>query len=143
MFALFDWVESVVVILKESIPAIHPANLVFVLFLPAAFVNVALGPLSVASCDLFDADSWVFAVVAILVKVWVGSAVWEGRVEEAARRSTESLLHSKGIVAELVDPFCLRRKLGKVLKQDFFGKLIQTIKTLLRCSWRNLIVFKY
>jgi hypothetical protein len=138
LIILLDRVESVVVILKKKIPASHSADLIFVLFLPVAFVDVSFCPFSVTGRDLFNSDSRVFAVVAVLVKIWVGSAVRQGRVEEAAARSAESALHSSSVVAELVDPFFLRWKLGKVVKQDLFGKLVQAVQTLLRGSRWNL-----
>ena len=125
-------------ILEKKIPACHSTNLIFVLFLPVAFVDVSFCPFSVTGRDLFNPDSRVFAVVAVLVKVWVGSAVRQGRVEEAAARSAESALHSSGVVAELVDPFFLRWKLGKVVEQDFFGKLVQAVQTLFGGSRWNL-----
>ena len=133
-----DWVESVVVILKKRIPSIHSADLVFVFFLSVAFVNVSLRPFSVTSCDLLHSNSWIFAVVSVLVKVWVGSAVWKSRVEETTGGTTESSLHSLSIVTELENPFCLRRKLGEMLEEDLLGELIQAVQTLLRCSRRNL-----
>ena len=81
---LLERVKSVVVILKKKIPACHSADLIFVLFLPVTFVDVSFCPFSITGRDLFNSDSRVFAVVAVLVKVWVGSAVRQGRVEEAA-----------------------------------------------------------
>ena len=125
-------------ILKKKIPACHSADLIFVLFLPVTFVDVSFCPFSITGRDLFNSDSRVFAVVTVLVKVWVGSAVRQGRVEESTSRSTESFLHSSGVVAELDDPFFLRRKLGKMIKKDFFGELVQAVQTLLRGSRWNL-----
>ena len=125
-------------VLKKLVPSIHSGDLVLVLSLPRALVDVSLRPLAIAGRNLFHADSRVFSVVSVFVEIWVWSAVGKRGVEESAVFSLKSSEHSAGVFSELGDPFFLRGELGKVLDEDFFGELVQSVQSLFGGSGRDL-----
>ena len=135
------WVDSVEMVLENGVPSVHSVDLVLVVLLAGAGGHVSLGPLSVASGDLPDADSGVGSIVAELVLfLWLWTAVWQGRVVEAASllAAEEVLLHSTSVGGEFGDPPFLRGESGKPLGQDLFRKLSEPVESLQRVARRNL-----
>merc|ERR1712026_630886 len=137
----------------QSVVVSESFDLMLVFLLTIAACNVALGPLTVASCDLFGTLPWVLAVVTVehftqvtsftVLVSWSWSTMGKivGIIVTTLLLVTlESILHAIGSFRELGDEFFLALPEAEMIGQKLGGEFDQAIQALKWMTWWDLFV---